>query len=95
MHTESTSSRITSQGVARDRTQEGEIPPRWPLERLLFVLAGTLTLISALLAAVVSPWFLLLTSFVGLNQWLYVIFGACPASLILERAGVARRCHWN
>ena len=57
----------------------------WPLERILFALAGTVTLISALLAAVVSPWFLLLTAFVGVNQWLYVIAGACPASLLLTR----------
>jgi hypothetical protein len=57
----------------------------WPLERVLFALAGTVTLLSALLAALVSPWFLLLTAFVGLNQWLFVAFGACPASLILAR----------
>jgi len=58
----------------------------WPLERVLFALAGTMTLLSALLAAVVSPWFLLLTAFVGVNQWLYVVVGACPASLVLRRA---------
>ena len=58
----------------------------WPLERALFAMAGTVTLLSALLAAVVSPWFLLLTAFVGVNQWLYVLLGACPASLILGRA---------
>ena len=50
----------------------------WPLERVLFAMAGTVTLLSALLAAVVSPWFLLLTAFVGVNQWLYVLVGACP-----------------
>ena len=47
------------------------------------------TLATALLksgAAIVSPWFLLLTAFVGVNQWLYVIVGACPASLALRRA---------
>jgi hypothetical protein len=44
-----------------------------------------MTLLSALLAAVVSPWFLLLTAFVGINQWLYVAVGACPASLVIER----------
>ena len=57
----------------------------WPLERVLFALAGSVTLVSALLAATVSPWFLLLTVFVGLNQWLYVAVGACPASLLLSR----------
>ena len=59
--------------------------PRWPLERVLFALAGTMTLLSAVLAATVSPWFLLLTVFVGVNQWLYVAVGACPASLVLGR----------
>lgn len=62
--------------------------PRWPLERVLFGLAGTMTLLSAALAAVVSPWFLALTAFVGANQWLYVLAGDCPASLVLRRA-----CH--
>ena len=57
----------------------------WPLERVLFALAGTVTLLSAVLAAAVSPWFLLLTAFVGINQWLYVAVGACPASLVIGR----------
>lgn len=58
----------------------------WPLERALFAMAGSVTLVSALLSAVVSPWFLLLTAFVGVNQWLYVSVGACPASVVLRRA---------
>ena len=62
----------------------------WPLERVLFALAGSVTLISALLAALVSPWFLLLTAFVGINQWLYVLVGGCPASAILKRTCALR-----
>jgi hypothetical protein len=58
---------------------------RWPLERALFAMAGTVTLLSAALAAAVSPWFLLLTAFVGVNQWLFVVVGACPVSLVLTR----------
>ena len=61
---------------------------RWPLERVLFALAGTMTLLSALMAATVSRWFLLLGAFVGVNQWLYVLMGNCPASIVLRRA-----CH--
>lgn len=57
----------------------------WPLERILFAMAGTMALFGALLSAVVSPWFLLLVAFVGLNQWAYVLFGACGASMILRR----------
>jgi hypothetical protein len=60
----------------------------WPLERVLFALAGTVTLLSVLLVVAVSPWFLLLTAFVGVNQWLYVVADACPASIVLRRA-----CH--
>lgn len=58
----------------------------WALERVLFALAGTVTLLGAGLAAVVSPWFLLLIAFVGVNQWLFVALGDCPMSLILTRA---------
>ena len=65
----------------------------WPLERVLFAPAGSMTLLSALLAALVSPWFLLLTVFVGVNQWLFVGAGACPASLFVERAlGIEKGC---
>lgn len=66
---------------------------RWPLERVLFLLAGTVTLTSAALAAFVSPWFLLLTAFVALSQWAYVAFGACPASVVLVRVfGFQKGC---
>ena len=67
---------------------------RWPLERVLFAMAGTVTLISALLAAFVSPWFLLLAGFVGVSQWFYVAFRACPASLVLQRFGLKSQCRW-
>ena len=60
-------------------------PNRWPLERVLFALAGSMTLVSAGLAALVSTWFLIIAAVVGLNQWLYVLVGACPASIVLRR----------
>jgi hypothetical protein len=66
---------------------------RLRLERVLFALAGSVTLIGLLLAVLVTPWFLLLTAFVGVNQWLYVVVGGCPASLVLERVlGIERCC---
>lgn len=60
--------------------------PRWPLERVLFALAGTMTLVSAALAALASKWFLLLTALIGVNQLLFVVRGACPGSVLLRRA---------
>lgn len=65
----------------------------WPLERILFAMAGTMTGLSALLSAFVSPWFLLLTGFVAVNQLLFVTVGNCPASLILRHVfGVKAAC---
>jgi hypothetical protein len=65
----------------------------WPLERVLFLLAGSVTLLGVLLAAVLSPWFLLLTAFVGLNQLAFVAFGNCPSSWLLQRyLGFERGC---
>ena len=58
---------------------------RWPLEKVLFTLAGTVVLLSSALAVFVSPWFLLLTAFVGLNQVAYSAVGACPSSLLISR----------
>ena len=57
----------------------------WPTTRILFALAGTITLISTILAATVSTWFLLLTGFAGFNQLLFVATGACPVSLVIDR----------
>ena len=57
----------------------------WPLERVLFALAGTMSIIAAVLSVLVSKWFGLIAAFVGVNQWAYVAFGACPASILLRR----------
>ena len=69
-------------------------PRRWPLERVLFAMAGTATLLSAIFSAGLSRWFLLLTAFVGINQLLYVAFRRCPASIVLQRFGVKSQCRW-
>jgi hypothetical protein len=69
-----------------DMSKGARAPRRsWPLERVLFLLAGTMTILSALLVALVSPWFLLLTGFVGANQLAFVAFGNCPSSWLLRR----------
>jgi hypothetical protein len=61
------------------------------LERFLFALAGTMTILAAALAIAMSPWFLLLAVFVAVNQWLYAWKGACPASLAIGRTPCFRR----
>ena len=59
--------------------------------RVLFAMAGSVALVTAALAAFVSPWFLLLTAFAGVNQWAFAVVGVCPASLVLQRLGL-RSC---
>ena len=63
------------------RSADDETP--WPTSRILFLLAGTVTLSSALLGATVSNWFLLLTAAVGINQLMLVATGTCPASMLI------------
>ena len=58
----------------------------WPLERALFLLAGVMTALGALLSALVSPWFLLLLAFVAVNQLAFATVRVCGASIILTRA---------
>jgi hypothetical protein len=71
------------------RRRPGRAPRRrWTLERVLFALAATMAVTGATLALFVGPWFLLLTAFVGVSQWMYVMLGDCPASLVLRRCGL-------
>jgi hypothetical protein len=58
---------------------------RWPLERVLFAIAGSFTLIAAALSALVSPWWLLFAAYVGINQWIYAVVGFCPSSALMRR----------
>ena len=62
------------------------------LDRSIFLLAGTLTLVGTVLGAFVSPWWLLLSGFVGLNMLQASLTGICPAAFILRRFGVASGC---
>jgi hypothetical protein len=60
---------------------------RWPLQRILFLMAGMVTLTGVLLGLIVSQWFLLLPALAGANQLLMVVAGWCPMSLVLTRLG--------
>ena len=62
------------------------------IDRAVLALAGTMTLLSAVLASTVSPWWLLLTSFVGLNLLQSSITGFCPAASLFRRLGVTPGC---
>ena len=57
------------------------------LESCIRILAGTLVLVSVTLAHFVSPWWLLLAVFVGVNLIQSVFTGFCLAAIILHRLG--------
>ncbi len=60
------------------------------IENAIRILAGTLVLTSVALAHWVSPWFLLLAVFVGVNLIQSAVTGFCPAEIILKKLGVGK-----
>ncbi len=62
------------------------------LDRAVLTFAGIMTLLSAALVAFVSPWWLLLTAFIGLNLLQSSLTGLCPAASLLRRFGVSSGC---
>ena len=68
------------------------------IESFIRLLAGSMVLLSAALVYWVSPWWLLLTCFVGLNLIQSVLTGFCPPSLVLRKLGWlddAGIIHWG
>ena len=57
-------------------------------EKIIRVLAGSMILISVSLAHFISPWWLLMTCFVGVNLIQSAFTGFCPAGIILKKLGV-------
>jgi hypothetical protein len=58
------------------------------LDRIVMAFAGTMILVSVLLAHFVSPWWLLLTAFVGANLLQASFTGFCPLVIVLRRFGI-------
>lgn len=58
------------------------------IEHAIRLLAGSMILISLLLAWLVHPWFLGLTAFVGVNLIQSVFTGFCPPAILLRRLGL-------
>ena len=58
------------------------------VDRAVFTFAGSMLLISLALAWLVSPYWLLLTAFVGLNLVQSAFTGFCPAAIVFRRLGL-------
>ena len=60
------------------------------IERWIRLVAGTFVLASLALAHFVSPWFLLMTVFVGANLFQSALTDWCPLTYVLRALGVER-----
>jgi hypothetical protein len=57
------------------------------IDRAVMMFAGLMVLLSLALVHYVSPWFYLLTVFVGLNLIQASITGFCPAATVFRKLG--------
>ena len=62
------------------------------LDRAVMAFAGVMILASVLLVHFVSPWWLLLTAFVGLNLLQSSVTGFCPAAMVFRKLGLPGGC---
>jgi hypothetical protein len=57
------------------------------IDRIVLAFAGTMILVSLALGYYVSPYWLLLAAFVGLNLLQSAFTGFCPLAIILKKTG--------
>lgn len=58
------------------------------IERALFILAGSMVVITALLSKYHNPLWIWFTVFVGLNLFQSAFTGFCPAKSIMKKMGL-------
>ena len=58
------------------------------IDRAVLLLAGSMLLVSLALTWLVSPYWLLLTAFVGANLFQAAFTGFCPAAIIFRKLGM-------
>ena len=58
------------------------------LDRAVLAFAGSVLLVSLLLTYFVSPYFVWLSAFVGLNLIQSAFTGFCPAAIVFRKLGV-------
>lgn len=58
------------------------------LDRAVLAFAGTVVLVSLALGYLVSPYWLLLAAFAGLNMLQAAFTGFCPAAMVFKALGL-------
>jgi hypothetical protein len=64
---------------------------KWYLERILYLMAGIMILISVMLVLAHSIYWLILTALVGLNLLVLSITGFCPSAIVFYKLGARPR----
>jgi hypothetical protein len=65
------------------------------IDRAVLAMAGTMILLSLLLAQFVSPLWLWLTAFVGANLLQSAFTGFCPAAIVFRKLGLKAGCAFS
>jgi hypothetical protein len=65
------------------------------IDRAVLAFAGAMVLLSAVLAWLLSPYWLLLAAFIGLNLIQASFTGFCPAAMIFSKLGMKSGCAFN
>jgi hypothetical protein len=65
------------------------------IDRIVLAFAGSMVIVSLLLAWLVNPAWLLLAAFVGLNLLQAAFSGFCPLAMVLKKAGVRPGCAFH
>jgi len=61
---------------------------RWYLERVIWLVAGSIILISTTLAVLVNSYWIILTMAAGINLIIFSFTGFCIMANILVKAGI-------
>jgi len=65
------------------------------LDRAVMMFAGFMVLLSLVLGLYVSPYWYLLTAFVGLNMIQASMTGFCPAAIVFRKLGLKSGTAFN
>jgi hypothetical protein len=57
------------------------------IDRMVFAIAGAMILLSLALSYLLTPYWLILAAFVGLNMFQAAFTGFCPLAMLLKRLG--------
>ncbi|EPG65022.1 YgaP-like transmembrane domain [Leptospira wolffii] len=64
----------------------------WYLERVLFLIAGSFSLIGLGLGLLVDKWGFALNALVGVNMVVFSLTGFCPMAILLRKLGISEKC---